>query len=53
MKLKTFEDIEKTIVRLESDLETDNTLNSADIVYIKEALENLTKVYENSKPTTS
>lgn len=49
MNNKTFETIEKTIVRLESCLETDTTLGFYNQELIREAIENLVKIYENSK----
>lgn len=53
MNNKTFETIEKTIVRLEACLETDTNLDKFQRADIRDVLDLLVKLYENSKPTTS
>lgn len=51
MKFQTLDIIEKTIVRIESALEVDTTLDEFERDYLKDALEDLVTVYENSKPS--
>ena len=50
---KTFETIEKEMVRLETVLEVDTTLDKFERADLRDVLELLVKLYENSKPTTN
>jgi hypothetical protein len=53
MLFRTFETIEKEVVRLETILEVDTTLDKFERADLRDVLDILVKLYENSKPTTS
>jgi len=51
MLLKTFETIQQAIARFESILEMDTTLSKFERADIRDILDILEKMYENSKPS--
>ena len=53
MKFKTYDIIEKEISRIESALETDETLDKFERADLRDVLELLVKLYENSKPSNT
>jgi len=53
MKFKTYDIIEKEISRIESCLEVDTTLDKFEQADLRDVLDILVKLYENSKPTTN
>jgi hypothetical protein len=53
MKFKTFEIVEKEITRIQTCLEVDTTLDKFERADLRDVLDILVKLYENSKPSNA